>query len=306
MHTTLISVVMPCYNAEKYVCFAIKSILDQSYANFELIIINDGSTDSTDEKIRNFRDSRIRYIGVKENLGNYMARNIGMKAASGAYICVMDADDIAMPDRLKTQYQFLENNHKVGCVGSQAIVINEAGDMSGRIYKPVVSSEELATLFLIDNFTLHPSLMFRNSMLKRFNLSYDESYQYASDFDFISRCAQHFPVVNTAESLMYYRQHPTQISSDKKYAQKICADNIRLNQLKRFDMLLSSEEGAVYLKLFDNTSKFSSTEIEEAYNIVNRIVNVNSKQKIYNQTFLLKHYRNLLIHAKRKVQDITK
>ena len=71
-------------------------------------------------------------------------------------------------------------------------------------------------------------------------------------------------------------------------------------------MLLSSEEGAVYLKLFDNTSEFSSTEIEEAYNIVNRIVNVNSKQKIYNQTFLLKHYRNLLIHAKRKVQDITK
>lgn len=304
MHTTLISVVMPCYNAEKYVGFAIKSILDQSYRNFELIAIDDGSTDNTDEKIRNLQDPRIRYIGHRQNSGNYVARNIGVKAANGAYICVMDADDIAMPDRLKTQHQFLESNHLVGCVGSQAKLINEAGEVTGGIYKPIVSSEELAVLFLIDNFTLHPSLMFRNSMLKRFNLLYDESYQYASDFDFISRCAQHFPVVNTLESLMYYRQHPTQISSDKKNAQKICADNIRLNQLKRFDMLLSSEEGAVYLKLFDNTSEFSSTEIEEAYNIVNRIVNVNSKQKIYNQTFLIKHYRNLLIHAKRKVQNM--
>ena len=96
---------MPCYNAERYVGFAIKSILDQSCRNFELIAIDDGSTDNTDEKIRNLQDPRIRYIGLRENSGNYVARNIGIKAANGTYICVMDADDIAMPDRIKTQLQ---------------------------------------------------------------------------------------------------------------------------------------------------------------------------------------------------------
>ena len=83
---------MPCYNAERYVGFAIKSILDQSYRNFELIVIDDGSTDNTNEKIRNLQDPRIRYIGLMENSGNYVARNIGVKAANGAYICVMDAE----------------------------------------------------------------------------------------------------------------------------------------------------------------------------------------------------------------------
>ncbi|TDE18687.1 glycosyltransferase family 2 protein [Dyadobacter psychrotolerans] len=298
MHANLVSVVMPCYNCEKYVTSAIKSILDQSYANLELIVIDDGSTDGTLGKIKDFRDSRICLIGLKQNRGNYAARNIGMKAASGEYICVMDADDVARPERLQRQLEFLKNNQDVGCVGSQATVIDEAGNGSGRIFKPVVGAEELAVLFLIDNFTLHPSLMLRHSLLKRFQLFYDESYLYASDFDFVSRCAQYFPVVNTAESLMYYRKHASQISSDKKLSQKACADKIRLSQLNKFDINLTLEEQAVYLKLFDNTSEFISTEIENVYSIVNLIVNANSKQKNYNQAFMLRHYRNLLVTAK--------
>ena len=305
MQTNLISVVMPCYNCEKFVVPAVKSILHQSYSNLELIVIDDGSTDNSVAKIKSIQDSRICLIGLNENRGNYAARNLGMKAAGGAYICVMDADDVARPDRIQRQLELLKNNKEAGCVGSQAMVIDETGNIAGRIFKPVISSEELAVLFLIDNFTLHPSLMFRNSMLKRFNLIYDESYVYASDFDFVSRCAQYFPVVNTADNLMYYRKHRSQISSHKRLAQKAYADKIRLCQLNKFNIDLNSEEQTVYLKLFDDTSKLSSAEVEDVHRIVNLIVNANSRQKKYSQAFVLKHYRNLLMNAKsREVRNI--
>src|SRR5690348_1028736 len=96
-----ISVVMPVYNSDQFVSYAIESILKQSFTQFEFIIINDGSTDESDSVIRKYlTDPRIKYIAFKQNRGNYAARNIGMKLATGKYICVMDADDIAFPDRL--------------------------------------------------------------------------------------------------------------------------------------------------------------------------------------------------------------
>ena len=101
-----ISVVMPVFNCEQYVSIAIESILKQSFTDFEFIIIDDGSSDSSSDIIRQFKDPRINYLRNIDNQGNYQARNHGMEIAVGKYICIMDADDISEPERLKYNFSF--------------------------------------------------------------------------------------------------------------------------------------------------------------------------------------------------------
>ena len=111
---------MPVYNGEKYLSEAIQSILDQTYTDFEFIIVNDGSSDQSVNIIKEFNDKRIILLQNDTNKGNYPCRNLGMQTARGKYICVMDADDISEPGRLQTQFQYMERNHDTGICGSFA------------------------------------------------------------------------------------------------------------------------------------------------------------------------------------------
>mgnify|MGYP000196420182 FL=1 len=94
-----LSVIMPVYNGEAYLCQAIDSILKQTFRNFEFIIIDDASTDGSEKIIHAYEDSRIKFVRNTDNQGNYPSRNKGLKMATGKYICVMDADDVAYPHR---------------------------------------------------------------------------------------------------------------------------------------------------------------------------------------------------------------
>lgn len=116
---SLISIIMPCYNAGRYVGAAIESILVQSFQDFELIVINDGSSDNSHQEILKYTDSRIRYTLLEKPPGNYPARNAGIAMARGKYICVMDADDIAFKDRLQVQYNYLKCHHRIGAIGGR-------------------------------------------------------------------------------------------------------------------------------------------------------------------------------------------
>ena len=127
--TPQVSVVMPVYNREKYVADAVNSILKQCYTNFEFIIIDDGSTDSTFDILKSFGDKRIKLIRKNKNRGNYSARNEGMELATGKYICVMDSDDIALPNRINRQFEFMEQHKQFGICGSFAKVIDSNIDI---------------------------------------------------------------------------------------------------------------------------------------------------------------------------------
>ncbi|MBI9064269.1 MAG: glycosyltransferase family 2 protein [Marinilabiliaceae bacterium] len=121
-----VSVVMPVYNGAEFLEESIQSILEQTFDDFELIIINDGSTDHSASVINSFKDKRIVTRHYKINQGNYKTRNIGMSMAKGKYICVMDSDDIAYPHRIQTQFDFMEKENSVGVCGSDI-------EMFGRI-----------------------------------------------------------------------------------------------------------------------------------------------------------------------------
>jgi glycosyltransferase involved in cell wall biosynthesis len=122
-----VSVVMSVYNGEKYLCEAIDSILNQTFENFEFLIVNDGSTDRTLEILQSYRDPRIKVINNERNIGLTASLNKGLKIAKGEYVARMDADDVSFPHRLEQQKAFLDRNPRVAMVGSWAEVIDESG-----------------------------------------------------------------------------------------------------------------------------------------------------------------------------------
>jgi glycosyltransferase involved in cell wall biosynthesis len=285
-YTLPISVVMPCYNIEEFVSEAIESILSQSFSDFEFIIVNDGSEDSTHAKILKFKDDRIKYIRLPANKGNYSARNLGMKIAIGKYICVMDSDDIALPDRLKVQYEYMELHPFTGAIGGQAMAIDGNGMEEGNISAPLCSMAQLRVFLLMNNFVTHPTLFLRHRLLKKYNLSYDETYKVSADYDFIIRCASLFSVRNIQDIVLKYRRHDNQISKNKRATQLEYANQIRVSQLKGFGLDPDDEEIKTYLRLFNKEPFITQNELDIGLSLFNKILENNFGLKLYSQRML--------------------
>ena len=161
-----VSVVMPVYNGERYLAEAIASILGQTYADFEFIIVDDGSTDGSAEIICEFveRDSRIQFIRLDRNMGHATARNNGISVASGKYVANMDCDDVCLPDRLRRQVNFLESNPNIDVLGSNLMVVDQ--DLRFR-YELIMWQEHALIawgLFFWANVP-HPATMIRREPL---------------------------------------------------------------------------------------------------------------------------------------------
>lgn len=222
----VISVVMPVFNAAKYLAASIQSIINQSLYDFEFIIIDDGSTDESFEITNSYRDKRIKVYQNTKNIGNYPNRNFGMGIARGKYICVMDGDDIALPNRLEKQFQWMELNPLAGICGSYIEIIPY-----GKSPNFILDEELLKVHFLSNNHCSHPSLIMRKELLEKFHLTYDEQFYYSADFDICARGFKYFKVQNMRDVLLQYRIQPEQISLAKFEKQKFYADKIRINQV---------------------------------------------------------------------------
>ena len=213
-----ISVVMPMYNVEAYLREAVDSLLGQSFENFELIVVDDASTDRSWDVLRTYADPRLVCLRNVENIGNYPSRNEGMRVAKGKYICVMDADDVAFPDRIKKQYEYMEQHPDVLACGCQFICIG-----MGQIPSKPLNYQDI-----------------RSSVLKELG-GYDERFRYSSDYDLACRLALKGEIVNLPDILMRYRIHNTQISSVHRSEQKKYACEIRrkyqLEMIRRFKSL---------------------------------------------------------------------
>ena len=170
--------------------------------DFELIIIDDASTDDTVSIINSYRDKRIKLYRNKHNLGNYPSRNLGMRNAVGKYIAVMDADDVCMTERFEKQVQFMEVNREIG-IAASAVRLSTGKEIS-------LPSETaiLKVLFFQENYLKHPSLIFRKQLFEKHHLHYDERYRYSADYDLLVRAFRHFPVTAMQDILLTYRIPP--------------------------------------------------------------------------------------------------
>lgn len=270
----MISVVMPVYNAQKYLEEAIKSILNQTYKDFEFIIINDGSTDKSLDIIEKYKnkDGRIVLIS-RENMGLVHTLNEGINVAKGKYIARMDADDISLSQRFEKQVDFLEERDLDIC-GSHYLSVDEYNNINGLNLTPL--SHKLCFLSLASKVPFaHPSVLIRKSFLKDYNLLYGQSeFNIAEDFDLWMRMYQKGAKFgNVNEILFYYRVLNTSLSKlnnkgilkdTKKMTDKFFKQNKKelITAMKSFSRVLNDEEKSLLVRfvfrLFLKTFNFSS------------------------------------------------
>ena len=208
----LVSVNMVSYNSEKYIGKSIQSILNQTYKNFELIIVNDGSNDNTLTEINNFSDSRIKVINNNKNLGIPYARNIAINASIGKYIAIQDSDDVSLENRLRVQVSFLENNLDFGLIGSKTEMIDSNDKRLNRIQSLELSENETKVMLFFKNCFTHSSVMYRKNNLKK--VMFNHNFKITQDYDAIIKISRESKVKNCGEVLVQYRHHANSISNN--------------------------------------------------------------------------------------------
>jgi len=210
MTTPKISVIMSVYNGGKYLREAIESILNQTFTEFEFIIVNDGSTDNSREIIQSYNDERIKIINNEENIGLPKSLNNALKAARGEYIARQDADDISLPNRFEEQIKYFEKHPEVMLLGTNAYIINESGKT---IRKYICPSNPAESLFKL-NQLVHGSVMFKKEIIEKVGL-YNELLRYVQDYEFWARATKHYEV-RSLNSVLYKKRFFMRIASFKK------------------------------------------------------------------------------------------
>ncbi|WP_394242592.1 glycosyltransferase family 2 protein [Vibrio astriarenae] len=226
-----ITVILPAYNAEKYIARAIDSILVQTHTNFELLIINDGSTDGTVSKIEQFNDHRIRLVSLDENRGLTHALNLGLSMAKGDYIARMDADDISLPSRFEKQVKFLKNNPDYVACGTSIINFNDRHESYMRY--PQTDEQIRVSLAFFERNICHPTVMICRYAIEKYEIRYRREYAHAEDYSLWIDLSRIGKLYNTPEALLKYNRHSEQISS-KYYSEQIkTSKDIVREQLKK-------------------------------------------------------------------------
>lgn len=210
-----VSVLMPVYNSQLYLKDAIESILNQSFGNFEFIIVNDGSTDDSSKIVASFSDTRIRYFSFDNNQGVVKALNFGLDKAQGKYIARMDSDDVADPRRLEKQFQYMEVNPKCVVCGSRFTFLG-----TNQVVNLPITDAEIKLKMLSATPICHPSVFVRRDTLTCHNLYY-RSRTHCEDLDLWVRMSQFGQFYNLDESLLYYRIHGSNISLKKRNSEEL-------------------------------------------------------------------------------------
>lgn len=291
MTSPVISVVLPVYNAGIYLREAIKSVLNQTFLDYELIIINDGSTDCSEEIVFEFTDSRIKYIKNEVNLKLIETLNLGFFIARGKYICRLDADDIMVPNRLEKQFHFLESNPNYILVGSFVKIIKE-DTVTSEIIGYKKNHDDLKFEMCFHNPIIHPSVMLRvNPHLKNLVL-FNKKFIHAEDYELWSRLIHYGMFYNLEEPLTYYRVHKDQISTIHSDFQKKQMDLIRFSYFKKMYPSYTNQE--INFILFE----IDSYDFISKYKILLDFYFSKEISGDYKQREVIKRIRNLFLNSK--------
>jgi len=230
---------MPAHNAVTYVRASVHSILNQTFSDFEFVIIDDASSDDTGDVVRQFRDSRIRYFRNEENLGVARTLNKGIDLAKGEYIVRADADDISLPGRIERQVKFMDAHPGIGVSGSR---IKLFGNELPVVNHCPVGADVVKAYLLLDNPLFHPSVIMRKAFLDRHHLRYDPHFARSEDFDLWSRAVDFFDLDNMPEVLVKMRCHAGSVTSTTIDVMTQQSEIILARNLSKLGMDLTEEE----------------------------------------------------------------
>lgn len=240
--TPLVSVVLPIYNAGPYLAEAIESILKQTLRDLELLLIDDCSTDDSLAVARRYEaaDPRVRVLASPVNRGRSAMDNWGQDQARAEYIAKMDADDIALPHRLQTQYEFLESQPQVALTSSYLQTFGHINT----VFTYPVAAEEVRS-FLLFNMPLgNPTAFFRRSLILKEGLRYDEEIKetFGEDYEWVARVVQVATVVNQPQVLLHYRTFPASVKADFHAKRTAKSNQIRERVLRQAGFTFSARE----------------------------------------------------------------
>ena len=200
-----VTVLLPVRNGAAHLAAALESIFAQTFRDFELLVIDDGSTDATPEILRAVRDPRLRVVTHPQNLGLVPTLNEGLALARGALIARQDHDDRSHPERLRKQVDYLRAHPDCALVGTEAWQTNEAGRVAFRLLRPR-TAESIRWYLCFDNAFIHSSVLFRRSIVRDEFGGYSRSL-HSEDYALWSRVARAHPTANLTEPLLHFREH---------------------------------------------------------------------------------------------------
>lgn len=280
----LVSVIMSNYNTpEEYLRAAIESILNQTYSNFEFIIIDDCSTDNSLSIIESYNDSRIVIIRNEQNLGITKSLNRGLAVARGEFIARMDADDIAFVNRFEKQVDFLKTHPDYIVCGTGVELIGdwESKHSNKYICRNIPERETFRIHLLFGNYPniVHPTAMFNHGLLLKNNIRYNEKYPLAQDYRMWVSCSEVAECANLHETLLFYRVHGKAVSTDRKELQKNIAVQIMQEQLNKLNMNITDENSDMHRDFL-----FVRKPYDVKYKKwIKTLLIQNKKYKVYNQ-----------------------
>ncbi|MEO6061569.1 MAG: glycosyltransferase [Thermoflexales bacterium] len=242
-----VSVIITVYNRERFIADAVQSILDQTYRNFELIIVDDGSTDRTVERITSFPDRRVRLVRHQRNLGIPFARNTGLDEAAGTFIAWLDSDDIARRHRLENQIRFLDSNPSVAMVGSCAGKIDGGGARKSGVRVPPLTYDDIKCWLLFRSAFQQSSIIGRAEILKQYR--YRAEFPVCEDVDMFVRLTRRHQVRNLPEVLIDRRLHQGQIIRNQRDAILRAQTKISMRLLDDLGVAYNSDDARKHVML---------------------------------------------------------
>jgi glycosyltransferase involved in cell wall biosynthesis len=294
-HAPEVSIIMPVFNSENFIQAAVESLLTQTFHDFELIIVNDGSTDNSLNIIRSFSDNRIRILNNDRNRGIVYSRNRGLKEARGKFIAPFDSDDIALPEKFEKQITFLHKNPDFGMIGSWAKLIDQEGSIKNKRWKLPASPQAIPSILLFRNYFAQPSLLIRRELIPQGG--YEEGYEIGEDYIMWADIAKKAKVWNLPEHLVYIRQHPGNMSRKDNPALRDYESRIYQRLFKplkievdstRFELLMHLK----YSQKIENPDILKSVE-----GFLTLILSQNLKLKVYAHKYLVRTVFNRWLKA---------
>jgi glycosyltransferase involved in cell wall biosynthesis len=268
---------MPVYNGERYLKEAMDSILNQTFQNFEFIVINDGSTDSTSAIIESYSDSRIICLRNEKNCGVAISLNKGLRIARGKYIVRMDSDDLSLPQRIERQVAFMDANPEIGICGSWLKTIGE----SNEIWSPPRTHDEIYVGMLFTLNVYHPTVIIRMETISHLQEFYNEDFENIEEQEYWIRLG-HLGVkfANIDRVLVKYRLHEKSVNRIYHEIQEKKINNLRLMQLRNLGIEPTEEDMFTYHILMKPYLS-DRAMLEKVSQLVIKIHNANKKTKIF-------------------------
>lgn len=274
-----VSVIMPLYNAEKYICYAVDSVLAQSFADFELIIVDDCGTDRSLELVKGYQDPRIRIFYNDRNRGIAYSRNRALKESRGEYIAVMDDDDWTPSYRLKEEVEYLDEHQNVDVVGGAMNTIDEHNRIIHESDVQILNNpKRIRAEIMFRGIMSNSSTMIRKSFIEKYHIRYRDNLYGIEDHDFWIRCSIYGNIVNVNRVYMHWRDsrdnETYRTVNDTKRKKAAAYEDIQRRALTENGFELSEKELQCFTREFSEGLSYRSDqdELKELYHVLQKMM----------------------------------